>query len=262
VIPVPSNTAVGSTVSGIQSLAIINANQRPDLTLDEKRARDLLPYNNRVTWARIALNLPAAQPKVVANQSKGDKAVDARANFFRVSFTDDAAISQLRRYRINLGKIGDDIPTQRNARKALIKKMLSENVPDIAETHYATDYYSHTISVGKLYASCGDTRGNSYNVYHSRPQGGTDDSSTGLVETTLVYEGILGIHELLNHVTPGQLDRNYSPDEDLKSLNTLSWKNVVSDNFSGARIGKKFFTNAATGAFGECQGQVPSKFLP
>lgn len=158
----------------------------------------------------------------------------------------------VRKYRIVLGTLWnetDDVKPTDNKKPRLPKKETARAVlEDLFLKHYpisgiwASDFVSHIVCVGKLYSevSAKPVIGETYQFDHYRP--GPGDSGWHLVRTRIVYEGCSNWDSLKNYTSlDGSRPLGYLPDEDLRILNLITWKDINSPGFRGARFGKKFF---------------------
>ena len=201
-----------------------------------KAGREEDRKRNHEKWNRANLNLAVPVPTTNHKKHMG------LANFYRVDFLSGSF--DVRKYRIDLGKIHDKVPVKREVRRALITRMLQEQPPSLDAKKWVTDYFSHIVSVGKLYANIGDTEGDSLDVPHTRRAPLPNSSSSSeILDTKIVYEGSVRLAKLKDHVTSkvDKLDRQYDPTQDLQSLNILTWSLINSPNWRGGRVGKKFY---------------------
>ncbi|KAH6667923.1 hypothetical protein B0J14DRAFT_174776 [Halenospora varia] len=86
-------------------------------------------------------------------------------NFFRLKL--DRHLS-IRRYQIALPDVKDRPVKKREVRKALTKNLLETYPP--SHQNWVCDYYSHIVSVGKLYNQFMDSDGEAWSMPHSRTQ--------------------------------------------------------------------------------------------
>jgi eukaryotic translation initiation factor 2C len=158
----------------------------------------------------------------------------------KVKFPD--ADKRLYKYRVQLDKIGGEEPTNKDLRRRLIRNLLNLNTPNAEAS--ASDYFSHIVSVGELYDDLnGDNKERSFQ--HTRPPHGKLPAVTRGMNSTIHFEAEVRLEELQalvkGGVTEVEGEEPYHPDEDLKSLNLLSWARINYNDFNGAHIGKKFY---------------------
>lgn len=138
--------------------------------------------------------------------------------------------------------VNGKVTTKREQRRRLIGLMLTANPPK-KERKWVTDHHSYIISVGKLYDNSKEDLGHfDYHVPHPIAAGGS--VTNDLVRSKLVYEGNVNMKSLGNYVkaTDKNVDRNYDPGEDLKSLNIISWYNLHKNpNWPGGLVRNKFY---------------------
>lgn len=183
--------------------------------------------------ARSNLQLTPAQ-----TVSEGTRNHVLDANFLSVKISNNGP--DIRKYRIELGKINGKTPSKRETRRALIEQLLAQRPPG---TEYATDYFSYIVSVGKLYSEFNDdalAATDAYSVRHIRS--GRPGDLYPVVDTYVHYEGRFDVAGLRNYIDPNSArDPNYFPDEDLRILNIISWGKILHTQFQGGRVGNKFF---------------------
>jgi hypothetical protein len=91
-----------------------------------------------------------------------------------------------------------------------------------------------------------DVQGNTYTLPHfcrGRSTGGPR-----LIDTRLVYEGSLDYQNLKKFIaiskdtdSKNSISKDYRPDEDLRILNLISWRNINEREWNGGRVGSKFY---------------------
>jgi hypothetical protein len=172
------------------------------------------PETQEERWAKSNLHLARARTSTAA------KPVAIKGNFFQVAMQRDVGI---RRHRIVLDQImGRDV-VSRDARKALIHQLLTQWPPDARI--WVTDYYSHIVSIGRLYNDFSDVVGEVLYKPHNRFS--STNTFLGTMNDSIVSEGQLNFTALQNYVNPtAPLNIAYQPDEDFKALNLLSWKRI------------------------------------
>ncbi|KUJ21352.1 uncharacterized protein LY89DRAFT_432472 [Mollisia scopiformis] len=233
----PDPVKLATEVTALRLTSVV----APVLSADAKRAvrkqRDELRKQNLEKWGKAGLHLakrilaPVSRPEV------------GRANFLKLEFRTDPGQIDLLRYRIEIPEINDKIPTKNEVRRALILRMLVENPPTLNKKFWVTDYYSYIISRGKLYTNIGDEAGVSdLDVsYYRNP---THEPNEPRLLTKIVFEGKVDLPRLIAHVTAdsNNLDQDYLPDADLRSLNIVSWYQLHrTAEFNGGIVGKKFY---------------------
>jgi len=109
-----------------------------------------------------------------------------------------------------------------------------------------TDYFSYIVSVGKLYPEFSDNplkEGNAYFVGHIRS--GRKDDPYPEFHSFIHDVGRLNVTKLRDYLDPEKArDKTYSPDEDLKILNIISWTRVNHPTWQGGRVGKKLYPSS------------------
>ena len=221
-ISVGTAQALGTTKSGtsrgqdstsalthqMQSLSVQQQRNMQKQKLEEQRAQK---KDNAEKWLKKGLDI-VKFPQQYAKAN--DKPI--RTNFYEVTF--ENLNIDLRRYRVELGLIGNKKPAKRELKRAMIEQMLNFNRP--TAKHFVTDYFSYIICVGKLYHDCSDVRGTSVMKTHpltARPQ---EEPKT--MQNEIAYEGPVDIRELHKLINRTSRNLDYLPDEDLKSLNFIS----------------------------------------
>ncbi|KAB8292552.1 hypothetical protein EYC80_008261 [Monilinia laxa] len=172
-----------------------------------------------------------------------------KANFFKLGFNPSI---KLYRYSISLGCIeipSEDngeprrfLPTNRDTKRYLINSMLLQpdsNPSPVSGVVWASDFDSTIVSAGELYPGL-NVASPTQVVRHART--GQNGSTPPVMESQVRYLGILTIDDLIKHCSsPCKSAADYLPNEDLKALNIISWKNINSDLFQGGRRGNKFY---------------------
>lgn len=201
-----------------------------------------------ITCAKANLDIAPYAPSRLADGP------EILANSFKIEFSKNKKVD-IRKYRIILGSLWDDNgevqvddgigvkkkrPPKKETMRAVIEDLLLDQFRP--STHWASDFHSHIVSAGKLYPGMSDNQvdGECYEIDHYRI--GRGDNDYRLVKSMLVYEGKLQVEKLSQYIsTIGSRPDNYLPDEDLRILNLIVWKDINMWNFPGGRIGKKFF---------------------
>ncbi|CZR67287.1 uncharacterized protein PAC_17186 [Phialocephala subalpina] len=111
---------------------------------DKKRAERQQNYDK---WDKASLNLAAyySDRPVVNDPNR------VKANFFEISFQPGR---EYREYRIELGHIDNEEPSNKEFRRRFITIFLARN-PLSTSAIWASDYCSTIISMGKLYSTIG-----------------------------------------------------------------------------------------------------------
>ncbi|KAF8852749.1 hypothetical protein BDZ45DRAFT_694785 [Acephala macrosclerotiorum] len=89
---------------------------------------------------------------LIASSPVDNDPTKVKANFFEISFQPG---KKYRRYRIELGHINNEEPSNKDFRRKLITIFLARNPPSTLAV-WALDYCSTIISVGQLYSTWGD----------------------------------------------------------------------------------------------------------
>lgn len=166
--------------------------------------------------------------------------VEIEANFFKVNVTSKDV--DLRKYRIQLGQINGKEIIKPEVKRALIDKFLRTQWPPARM--FVSNYFSTVISIGRLHGEFGDHEqdGDSYYVQHRRTARPGEENQTPELKTVIWYEGSVNMGQLLSYIQAPQSYPSYLPDEDLKILNAVSWRNINDSlHFGGGRVGKKFY---------------------
>jgi hypothetical protein len=255
----------GSKLSrSVKNLSISPSNT---LTKDEKKAQEKAERKqrnaarkerlaerkaNQEKWEKASSNIckfPPKEEKVIAN----DKTI--KANFFKVEFN---AATQFRRYRIELGKIDDEEPMNKNLRRKLIEILLSEHRPQ-AKT-WASDYFSTIVSVEKLYKESSDNinapplqrphprykdKSQKKSQIGDAAQGNEPSDDQPELESKIFFEGLFNFSDLKKLITHDRPPEIYHPGKDLNILNIISWSIINSPDWKGVRVGNKFFPSTA-----------------
>lgn len=257
----PNRSAPGASFAGPSRSAgststPVNADKPDKLTITQVLGYEkptLTPEKQvKEDWAKD--NLALAK---FSTSKKEKNASQIQANFFPIKFNKLPTGQDLdvRKYRIELGPIKnnenitsrekatpDETPPSRETKRVLIEQLLHTHHRPSAEI-WTSDYLSHIVSVGNLYNDFTSTDiGAAYSVPHSRT--GRPGDGDQIVWTMLVYEGQLNKAGLEKYVDPSD-DRepNYYPEEDLRILNLISWKNinVREPKWRGGLVGNTFF---------------------
>ena len=151
--------------------------------------------------------------------------------FFRVNRVNIRSGEKVHRYKFELSKImgeRDGEEAGKREVKTEMKRVMIQNIlhgapPDAAT--WVTDYISDIISIGKLYKHFSDEVGKEWPVsHHCQPPFGT---SWTPAESVIRYEGLLDVLKLNDFIDLNMSrDPDYSPKEDLRALNLLSWKHI------------------------------------
>lgn len=180
-----------------------------------------------------------------------------KANFYQIEINPKVV---LHRYSITLGtnqRVRDGVQqevaiTNRDRKRELIQLLLhnASSRPRPLHNKWASDYNSTIISVGELFKDSAKTPQMVTAVVHPRSerpggQAGTMTSRVnylGIVETDLLKQHA----NTVNHVKgkPPLVNSggfHYHPDDDLKALNIISWKEINAPGFNGGRHGAKFY---------------------
>jgi hypothetical protein len=217
--------------------------KRVDRTLPEPDAE----HKEKKEWAKHNLELADFSSVEVADSEK-NKVKTITTNFFRVKIERDVKIHK---YRIVLGEVNGSKATKREVKRAMIHEILTGEPPNASI--WVTDYFSHVISVGKLYNRFVDEVGEAWSITHQRPLPGGRDFA--LVDSTIFYEGMLKVGKVNDFVNPlVARDPNYLPDEDFRILNLLSWKHIYDVRQpagSTFTIGKKFYPDNQENSAGQ-----------
>lgn len=232
-VKVPNTTAPGSSLQGSASTGPVTL-MKPKITRarDNRALPDLTPTQaENLKYAKLNSKLSDF------SSSQAEKPNQVTTNFIKVTIDKDVGI---RKYRIVLGKDGQRTITNRDAKRALIDEIL-RGFPQHAKFG-VTDYFSHIISVGKLYNHFVDERDAAWSVIHQRHGRG---QTVVQMDSTIFFEGLLDTAKLKQYIDPAQpLDVNYLPAEDLRMLNMLSCKHILDRREPGGmivRVGKKFY---------------------
>ena len=228
----PATSSSGKSPSGSKGAIF-----RPSIKRASNRPLPELTDREQQRTKNAKLNLQLA-PFSTATAAKKEKVI---TNFFKVDITRNVGI---RKYRIVLGKLGPGKDARsikrREAKKAVIEDIFRQCPPNAKL--WICDYASHIISVGRLYNMFVDDVNVPWSVIHQVPgQGGTKVQ----VDSTIHYEGTLGVDQLRRHISQTQQrDVEYSPDEDIRILNMISWKHIYDTTSPVGHIaaaGKKFY---------------------
>ncbi|KAF7857920.1 hypothetical protein EAF04_009277 [Stromatinia cepivora] len=196
-------------------------------------------------WDKELLTMTKAPSKRSEHSSRSA----IKANFFRLSFNPSI---RLYRYSISLGyieivsKSGGDprqyVPTNRDTKRYLINSMLTQsdsNPLPAGGVVWASDFDSTIISAGELYPGLTISSPDQF-VRHTRT--GQNGSTPPMMKSQVRFLGVVTIDELVKHCSyPSESAAGYFPNEDLKALNIISWKNINSSIFNGGRRGNKFY---------------------
>lgn len=189
---------------------------------------------NLARWAEAELKFPAFQAGLGA--PLGNTTI--RSNFFKLTLNGNVRIHK---YRIELDNVNDREPANRYLTRYLIGELLKANPP--TSNCWTSNWFSHIVSVGKLYNSYNDDKMRAHPVPHSRtpPRGQTVPQ----LQSKIFFEGTVEVAELARLVQRNQspMNKDYHPGQDLMALNIIFWKDVIQDSWPGTRIGKKFYPN-------------------
>ncbi|KAA8564202.1 hypothetical protein EYC84_011148 [Monilinia fructicola] len=250
--------ALGSPSTLIKSLATTSISDEDLFAGMTDRQRQKVLEQRR--WDQELPNMTKA-PKRRSERSEGslvslEPFSTIKANYFKLGF--DPSI-KLYRYSISLGFIeiiakdkGESrryLPTNRDTKRYLINSMLLQPnskpspVPGVV---WASDFDSTIISAGELYPGL-TVASPTQVVRHTRT--GQDGSTPLEMESQVRYLGVLTFDDLIKHCSsPCNSAADYLPNEDLKALNIISWKNINSDSFRGGRRGNKFYPESLLNA--------------
>lgn len=252
--PAKKAGSVGNIAHGMSKMSISKSTNE---TKEERKARQQTERKQRNAarqerltkqkekyekWAKAGENIckfPKDRIDPKGNVIKG--------NFFKVEFTGTA---QFRLYRIELGKIDDEEPMNKNLRRKLIEILL-ERYPPSAKT-WASDYFSTIVSVEKLYKENVDNQV-PFPRPHPRHTASDSDHSQGQssvapepdLESKIFFEGGINFSELKKLISQDKVPDTYHPDRHLNILNIISWSKINKPDWQGVRVGNKFFPKTA-----------------
>jgi hypothetical protein len=175
--------------------------------------------------------------------------IDAKASLYRYAIilgelkkkdddqSNDAAIVQDENDAITVrAKKDDKRKLRRETKRYLIDRLLTENPPH--NQNFATDYDSVIISAGPLY-------NNSANESHQVTEtphwlsSNPNQPNNRLIQSQVKFLGMVNNEGLAAHVKDGAYLQDIV--NELKALNIVFWKEINCPDFSGGRVGNKFY---------------------
>ncbi|CZR68561.1 uncharacterized protein PAC_18460 [Phialocephala subalpina] len=244
--PSKSKTTPGLSLAEVEkkmknaNVKVVDASPLPEPTENEKE---------KTAWASANLDLAKYSPPGLASGP------EILANSFTIGLADKNKLPDIRKYRIILGRLWDnkeEVETDDKKKKKNERPPKKETARGIIEDlllnqfkptgMWASDFFSHVVSVGKLYPGMADrpVAGECYEVDHYRP--GKPVEGYQLVRGRVVYEGRLRVSDLFQYVSlTGSRPADYLPDRDLHILNLVVWKDINMPGIQRGRVGKKFF---------------------
>ncbi|CZR67285.1 uncharacterized protein PAC_17184 [Phialocephala subalpina] len=156
-------------------------------------------------------------------RSEPGRPLQILANFFKVELVPN---SVFHKYRIHLGEERSKDVKKAEVKRALIWKLLHVQRPPPQGVNFVSDYYSCVYSDRPLYEDFDHDIHKAWLVPHRLSP--IPGEAPAVMKTTVAD----------NQPTVA----GYFPDEDIRALNVVTWKNINNpDVFSGGVNGKKFY---------------------
>ncbi|KAH6666296.1 Piwi domain-containing protein [Halenospora varia] len=268
--PSSSQNPMASALETFQTRENGESSTQPDTTdLQDKKplSKEEIEAEKRRQWDKAGRSLPH---RVKETRKPGE--LEVNANFFEVTFSEKIP---LYRYSINFedkkSKIdgsqledpentaeGEDPgarpdseasvkpKVKRETKRFLIEKLLTTF--RLRTDKWATDYDSIIISAAPLFENSEDQ---DYVVLDS-DCGGELNAKWRLLIT---FRGQFNLTKLKTYVDKGENYNNLN--NDLQSLNIISWKTINDSGFAGGRVGKKFYPEALVNRTSEAEKHKP-----
>lgn len=228
------------TAAITQNLSNVTLNRQDQLRQNLNQRKENKQANLE-RWAKSGKQITGFPSNLEQN---GDTSITA--NFHEVTVLEPHV--ELRRYHVVFGDLKGRKVTKSDLKRTLVKEMLLAHPP--SATHYAADYFLHFVSQGKLYNDFNDDLhavGTTIDKTFLRPlrPGAPTGTPRDTMPISIVYDGPVRISDLIRFVNQDvDIDPTYSPDEDLKALNIVSWGLIYrSDDFG--RVGTKFYPTSS-----------------
>lgn len=192
--------------------------------------------NERLQWARERFD---KVPCVDAGQVEPIRNQRIQTNFLVVQNSQPPV--ELRKYRIQLGKLTGKKITKGEVIRTLIQKFLHvQRKPHAAS--WVSDYYSYIISAGRLCNDIPQEETKNYVLTHRPTPHPGDDPY--ILRTEISFECTIdwGVLAQWMQGNVARIQPNYTPDQHFQMLNIISWKNIQDDNlFLGGRLKNKSY---------------------
>jgi hypothetical protein len=200
--------------------------------------------------AAAAANLDMApRPSISATSDDSSVLESILANAVAIQLPPRGKRPSVKRYRIVLGSLWDatdepeDDKKKRSPKREAIRAVLEDLFKRFSpQGDWVSDFFSHIVCIGVLYPEVSENPvvGECYSIDHYRP----GRKGWHLVRSRIVFERYLDWENLEGYTSvTGSRPLSYLPDDDIRILNLITWKEINSSAFDGARSGKKFFSD-------------------